>query len=47
MLPGVLLGVLAGVFAFQKLPRKHYRSIALAGLFTLSVVSLVDTIIGS
>ena len=47
MLPGVLLGVLAGVFAFQKLPHKHYRSIALAGLFTLSVVSLVDAIIGS
>ena len=47
MIPGVLVGVLSGVFAFKKLPHRHYRSIALAGLFALSVVSLVDTLLGS
>ena len=47
MIPGVLVGVLSGVFAFKKLPHRHYRSIALAGLFALSVVSLLDTLLGN
>lgn len=40
MIPGVVIGVLAGVFAFRVLPHRHYRSIALAGLFVLAIVSL-------
>ena len=47
MLPGVLVGALAGQLLFKRLHTRHYRSISLALLFTVSVVTLGVTLIRS
>ncbi len=47
MLPGVLAGALGGHLLFKRLHTRHYRSISLALLFAVSIVTLGLTLIRS